>query len=51
MKGKRILTSVLAALTLLTVPAAFPQQAAPLNAVTASAAGNSIAPGSFGTSK
>ena len=51
MKGNRILTTVLAALTLLTAPVAFPQQTLPLNAVTASAANNTIASGTIGNAK
>lgn len=39
MKGKRILSTAMAALTLLTAPAALPQQALLLNPLTASAAG------------
>lgn len=39
MKGKRILSTAMAALTLLTAPAALPQQALLLNPITASAAG------------
>ena len=51
MKGKRILTTALAAMTLLTAPAALPQQTLPLNAITASAANNYIASGFYGNFK
>ncbi len=48
MKGKRILSTAMAALTLLTAPAALPQQALLLNPITASAAGTVTAYGKCG---